>query len=577
MPRRASQSSSETLDGLTKQLDSESSSLNYGGELSVWQTLVVDGILLLLIVTLLVLGLLAALLSFFLLQNTEPELARPSLYNIADGKLNNLNNVVKTTLVSMNALGSFFTINLPYYKLDYYNDFVPYLRDSGLITDAIDELSYCQIVYNKDVPQFLNNVTKMGPGFQNFTIYSGLNNKQKVPDVSDREYYLTFVYVYPPNYLGFVAGLNPAANTASKNATIMKALKTGNASATDNVPIVSDQGIVYGVIIYSPVFDRSKTVTGFISGVFHGNTIVSSGLGEMDSDVFAIISDANATTSDAAFISNTASRDQASAILGRAPTDLTNITECENIIRAAVVKKTVYIPVADRLWKATFIATPKYISRYQNAQKWVGLSISLVIMFVLIIAVVFLFFYRKLVLSKKSKERTEEKVTSLQTNQKKLRGLLRKLASQDIRNKATIDIMPDFLAVTTATGKIVHTNAAFDSTFEFSAEKWSNGVFIGDILPKLGYNFYTKIGVKDAVETEAETPSSKRIPVTVKVRNITDQQGIDNSAMQETNQQNDIPMETQEAEAYVILMVVHNQNTNETPSTPVSDKSPLAI
>jgi CHASE1-domain containing sensor protein len=550
---RGSNPASESSENLrSSAFDSTSSTENAGGDKSnLVLSLLADGALILVVFIILCLGLLAALLSFFLLQNTEIELAKGPLSSIADSKANDLAHVISTTIGSQLALASFISVSLPYTNINYYNQYLPFLKNSALLSTATTQLNYFQVVRNNDVANFTATVRTFGSDFANFTIYSGLNAQgQKVSDVTDRVFYTTCIFVYPYASMASVLGLNPAANALSKNVTIYKAIATKKQAATDNVPVIGSYGIASGVIIYCPVFDLQGNITGIISGVFLADSILELALGAFEPGIFVIVRDTNATSDSAAFIKNTATSNQAYQILGRGPANVTALAEGKNMIRAAQNVQVRHVSVADRVWEVTFVATPDFNSRYTNPQKWVSLSISLVIMFVLMIAVIFLFFYRKLISSRNEKKRSDEKVNVLKINQQKLRGLLRKLAAQDVRNKATLDIMPDYLAVLSASGKIVHTNHAFDKTFTFSSEKWATGVMLGDILPKLGYNFYSTVGDNEITDTEAETPSSERFPVRVVVRCILDKQEA-SSPMD----QGDAPLaDISEVEAYVVLI-----------------------
>ncbi|KAL0486758.1 3 TM domain-containing transmembrane protein [Acrasis kona] len=548
-------------------------------EESVVRMLLIDGSFFLVAFALLLIGLLAALLSHFLLKRDDIKLSRDALATTAGTKRQDLEYKVRSTYNSINSLASFLSVNMPYNNINYYNQYVPFLDKSGLFGNdsSIDELSYFQIVQNKDVNDFLRNVKSWGPEFSNTFIYQGVDEatNKKIPDVTDRQFYLVCIYVYPFNYLPYIVGLNAAANTAAKNQTIMRSISTRAQAATDTVPVIANNVTVRGVIIYSPVYDQNNTLAGIISGVFHSNTIIQATMNSLPSELFVIVKDVTTNDPSAQLIHTTVNKAQANNILGYDPIDY-QLNTCNELIKNAPVRHVIQVPCADHTWEVTFIGTWSYVDQYVSSQRWVALSISLIITLIFEIFIVFAFFYRKLIFAREQKKKSEDKINILQVNQKKLRSLLKKLAAQDVRNKVTVDIMPDYLAVISHTGKIVHTNAAFDQVFQFSAEHYHKGLMIGDVLPSLGNQFFITQSINEPIVSIAETLSSKQINVRVIV-GVLESEGSGGAEDEDRHTTTTVATPTtpalmspfvstqmvdDQAESYVILMVNLDRSNN---------------
>jgi PAS domain-containing protein len=536
-----------------------------------------DILLFLLAIVLLMMGLLAALLSFFLIQNTEKVTAQNALNTLMSQKNSDLSQVISNSISTVDMVKGFVSVNLPFYTISYDNKFAPFFTLAGGLPLGATGISYFQNVKNADVPVFRQLIKDyVFPQYgDNFTIFSTKDAKGNlIPDDPTREYYNILVFSYPPSVLPSVFGLNTSYNR--KNVSLAKSIANGKDVATGVTNLISSNAFFQpGVIVFSPIFYANGTISGFIDIAFRADTLITTAIKNLDNNTFVIIRDlsANVPLGDSLLVYISASLGQAGSLAGfdssfTSPQQLT-AADCDRIQSASSFVAQSNLSFVDRTWSMTVVTTPSYLSAFVDNTKWIALVVSLIIAVVLEAFVVIAFFYRRMVYSKKLQELSREKVTALVGSQKKMKAMLRRLTAQETRTRSTVDIITDFICVITATGKIVHTNEAFDGVFVFNEQKWKSGVMIGDVLTKLGNEFFKNVKRKESMNTIAENGQGVEVPVQVFVRSLienavdTDTPTVTTPVTTQTPSvsinpvvaENEEPIdEFEEIEAYVLLM-----------------------
>jgi PAS domain-containing protein len=534
-----------------------------------------DILLILFAIILLMLGLLAALLSFFLLQNNEKVIARSYLNTLLEQKRADLSQVISNSISTVDMVKAFMSVNLPFYSISASDKFTPFFNISGGLPLGATGISYFQYVKNADIPAFREIIKNyVYPQYgNNFTIFTTKDaSGNLIADDSTREYYNILVFTYPPSVLSSVFGLNTSYNR--KNVSLAKSIATGQDVATGVTNLISSNAFfTAGVLVFSPVFYPNGSISGFLDIAFRADTLINTAIQNLDSTTFVIIRDlsANIPLGDIPLVFVSASLNQAYS-LARIndtyvnPAQLTYI-DCAQIQASSQFTAEGNLSFADRTWSLTLVTTPTYAFAFVDNIKWVALVISLIIAVITEAFVVIAFFYRRMVYSKKLQELSRDKVVALQGSQKKMKAMLRRLTVQETRTRSTIDIITDFICVITENGKIIHTNEVFDSIFQFNEQKWKNGVMIGDVLTKLGNNFFKTIKHKESVDTVAENMQGMQVPVQVFVRSLISnaieeapksgneaQQLTQTSSRKQAAAQEDPLDDFEEIEAYVLLM-----------------------
>jgi PAS domain-containing protein len=219
-----------------------------------------------------------------------------------------------------------------------------------------------------------------------------------------------------------------------------------------------------------------------------------------------------------------------------------------------------YVKFADRVLKITIIPSDAYINLYNTYIKWVALVLCLCFMMVLLVVCVFIYFLRKLMVARKGRLNAELQIDLLRTNQSSLRSLLERIATQEQKQRSTINAFPDYVCVVSDSGKLLQTNAAFDADFPFSQMELERGVYTFAIFTELASDFYRTAGENEIV-TQAARRFGDYMDVKVRVRSLGHDSNKDSSSLSNefksktgpTSNLSSSSVQVIEEEAYLII------------------------
>jgi PAS domain-containing protein len=479
----------------------------------------VDGVLAIFSILLIAAALGGSLGGFFSLQMNEQIAAQNALNSTVVLQQLNIQRILTGLLQRINTLTGYYSVAG---TTNYYTQTTPFVNISNLFMDGIYTLGLVAIVPNYEVNDFLQSIRSIGKDFTNFTLTNRDANNNVIPAAPESVYY-PYIQAFPYSHLAGNLGFDVGSESIRRSA-LLKSIATVMPASTSRIFIASRVGeISPGAIIYQAYTNDSNPsqVIGLTFGSVVFSLFMPVALTTMSSNLDKIIvtafdvTDANATT----LLYSTVTEQQLAQF--GINTELSNIsaTEMLTIHNNAPFKLFTSAQFADRSWQISFAATNSYIESYRTNEKWIALFIPL--LFTMVLVSIIILFSKGLQFSFFLRQVSKERVRLLENNQHRLTTLLDKISLQEQKTRSTIDAIPDFLVVISATGRIVRTNNSFDRVFCFQDNDMEKGVYVSTIFRSLEPLFFTKMSTIDTIETEATTRFGKIIPVQVSANLVT--------------------------------------------------------
>jgi PAS domain-containing protein len=449
------------------------------------------------------LGLLAGLLSFFLLQNTEKLTARTTLQTTLTKVEKELNSAIEDVTSTIYNNAAFFQVSKT--PITLYDQFEPYVMSAGSFPKFYTVLTFVRTIRLADSDAFTQEMR--ASGYPNFTITGRDENNNRI-EPAPVAVRCVVTQSVPVSSLDNLLGYDICTD-ATKNQSAYNAFYYGKPSLTGATRSVTRIGAV-SVIIAMSIYNGSKTAfpLGLVRGTIVLGDLIQETIGSILDGFDISLTDMNATSDHFLYTTGT----------------IKNVTmtseQNAEMIAAAPYTFSTNITFADRIFSVTIVPRDEYFTRFDQANKYIALVISLVIMGVLLIGCVFLYFGRKLLIAKKKRAQANVQIDLLKTNQTALRTLLDRIASQESKTRAVINSLPDIVFVINPTGKILQTNTAFDNEFPFSQQEMEKGVYTWDIFTELASDFFRVADETKEINTTAARRFGDIIDVVVRVSDL---------------------------------------------------------
>jgi CHASE1-domain containing sensor protein len=410
-----------------------------------WFTITkVDIVLIFVALFLVCLGLAVGLISFFLLQNEEKNIASNNLSLISSLNAASVSKSLTDTARSVTAVQA--ALIYANASVDYYTQYLPFMNASGLFTNRFSNLNYVQFVNDVDRDAFEANAKLQGKAYTNFEIK--IQDSTGAYQTSPRKTSSPYAVVYQTYPEASVARGFDVASDPAKNVTINTMLRTKQVAMTGKVAVIAANN-GGGALIMAPV-TVGGVIKGFTLGAFLANNVIKGALDYTDTkNLVVAVVDMNSTSANYndILMSSTITDAQAAKQFG-ANVKASDVTPqmLQSMADSAVFAPVgVTITAIDRQWGVYFIPTQAYVSESASYQKWVSLFVSLVGGIVL--AGLIGFFTKRVQYAQYVRAITKEQVQILESSQSKLHSLLNKIAVRERKTRGTIDAIPDMVFV----------------------------------------------------------------------------------------------------------------------------------
>jgi PAS domain-containing protein len=354
--------------------------------------------------------------------------------------------------------------------------------------------------------------------------------------------YYPLLQVIPPSLgsWGFDYGSSP-----SRFVAIQRAIATGGCGTSDKYIFAQVGTQLAGAVVFCALYDQYGNMTGGVTANFYSDQVVKSAMNSFTSNLWVNVYDYSASTSDpeTVFLTSTAQPNNT----------LWTSAESYALMNSAPFYANSTVKFGDRTYGVFFIATNNYVNSFASFDKYTAIIVSMVALLLMLVACIFLFFSQRLQRSKRMRMKSKAQVNVLIDSQNSLRSYLARIALQEKKARTLLNSMPDFVIVTSNTGKVVQTNKKFDRQFGYTEEQMGKGVFVDNIFLHMQSGFY-KQSIIDPVETLATTQWNGTINVMLMVTSIdNDDQSDVLSAVFSNRLVVEQQEQTEDQEAFVII------------------------
>jgi CHASE1-domain containing sensor protein len=435
----------------------------------------------LLAVVIIILGLTAGLVSFFMLRNQEYHSATTTLNSYAVDAATSLTSAGKSALKVLQSTAMFFQVSKTPITLR--DQLAPFIYSDGSFPKYLSGISYGVPVLVQDTDAFIAKMRAMGGDYTNFTIFGRDQYNHVIPPsyVPIRGPVLMTV---PVAYMPLIVGLDTAMDPY-KNETLTRSLLSLKPAASGRIVTALREDVEVAVAIFVPIINTTSSQSvGMIGGTVLLNQLIIDAISPITKNIIVSVMDMNATADDPyqGFVFSTAP----------AKNNVTILSYQENaaMIQSAEYNSAGYFTFVDRTLKVVLIPTKDYEAGFDGSTKWIALILSLCFMLMLLIGCIFLYFSRKLVVARQKRVEAGLTISILKADRGGLRSLLERIATQEHKSRCLVNAFPDAMCMVDSTGKIVQTNAAFDHDFPFTQLELEKGVHTWDIFNELASDFY---------------------------------------------------------------------------------------
>jgi PAS domain-containing protein len=379
---------------------------------------------------------------------------------------------IEESLTAHYFVDSFFTLAASKNRtIDYYNDYLPMITTSNLVTSVINNIVWCNIVPNASKDAFITKVRSLGKDFATFDIFGrdAANNPIPAPPA---DIYYVYVMIGPyskKNSTGYDAGSDPPRLLALHNTVATKQIVS-----TTPITLASLGGQVPGINTFRLCSDN----TTFTSVSYRIDYLLTNGITSKSLSDFIIQAyDSSYNATSKGFLFSTQS------------TESPNMTDQQHV---AVMESAPWIgrfdiSVADHTWNIVLIPTSSYLSKFVDNSKWV-IVVGILIAWVLIIGIVIIS-AKCLQYQHKARKMEVKRIAILDDYAVKTNEMLERLSQQNSRILTTVNTIPYPICVVNAKGIIVTTNSSFNQQLGYT-DMDLNDVSISRILPSLDPLFF---------------------------------------------------------------------------------------
>jgi PAS domain-containing protein len=388
---------------------------------------------------------------------------------------------------------------------------------SGTFPEHINSVYYVKRIYDYEKDAVIAKTRLIGPDFVNFNLTSRSSSNAIIPYTPNTVYWPVYVFVSKSNILRYHVVPNVNINisigfdygtNAVRNGTLFRAISQKSIAASGK--LAQSRG-GFGSVVLKANFNASNPsdCIGLSGGTVRFDTLLQSGMAQYSSNLLIKLTDLNVTTGtlDDKFLWSTG---------------IINGTTMTRAQHDAAMSNSMFttggtVTFGDRLFAVTYAPNDAFMAQYSTFDKWIALIIFLCAIVISWGACTVLFFVNRLSYSRKLRAHSKRQYQTLKDNQDNLTALLRRIANQEQKTRATINALPDYVIVTNAMGKIVQFNTAFEELFQHTEQQLAEGIFISSVFFKLYNNNpnWFKLATDD--QTIESTMETKKGEVNVKI------------------------------------------------------------
>ncbi|KAL0490976.1 regulator of G-protein signaling [Acrasis kona] len=458
-----------------------------------------------------VLGLVAGLASYFLLQDNEMINANADLNRTILDVTNSYGTTLKHITRVVQYAGAFF--NLSRTDITLYDQFQPFMYSGGSMPDYLTSISYCDFIPTNNTNSYLATMRQKGGVWSNMNATTRDSDNNVLPVGYTGPNRCLVSQIVPVSRMRGILGYDQCSDYG-KNDTVNRCLNGATSvSGRSMLAQLSVKNIATFVDVAT--YDR---VTGQVNGVITGSILMgpltNGAVSIVSKSIIVSVFDLNATDNDPyrGFVYSTATPPPGQVVI--------SVDASDSLIKKAPFTASGNVAYADRVHKVVIIPTDDYLVTFQSSMKIVALVLSLCFMLLLLVGCVFLYFTKKMNVAHKARVLDNFQINMLKSNQDMLRGLLERIGTQEQKTRSTINAIPDYVCVISRDGKIVQTNTAFDQEFPYTNQEMEKGVYTYSIFPELASDFFKSVGETDEINTQAARRFGDMIDVQIRVRSL---------------------------------------------------------
>lgn len=453
--------------------------------------------------------------TFFTFHKNEITNANNSFKLTIGSRIQSIRDTISGTIRSVRTISALFNVTVD--SIHPYDQFIPFMDRSQINIDGVFSLGWIDRVSNGDKDQFISKVREFGRDYQSFNITRRNQQGILVPVLDTSDYYYPMYYVSPmkPNLAAI--GFDISTEPIRKNA-LDRSLASNDDAVTSRIFLPHIKFQQPGVLYLSP------QIRGLSVGVFIIGDLMSSVSSRLDGILVSIfdmgmytdIPSDKAISLDGWNHKNYTSTQFLWSNSGEygptfgADKHIARIRDSSN---EASFKYRYSILVGDRQWDILFIPEYTYIKGYRTGNKWISLVCCILGSFIFCILIWVLLGY--LIIRWKSKDNMHlfeiELITKASDNYKRLLNYMGKMEEA---KKCMLDAIPDMLTVINLEGKIIHTNAMFNSLYNYSASEYKEGIYIKSIFDNIQLDLLTQPNMPIFTDSYIKIKGRESIPVT---------------------------------------------------------------
>jgi PAS domain-containing protein len=406
--------------------------------------------------------------------------------------LSQMQQLMKTTVTSLgSAMNSEFTKVLPLSSvvqystsLDYKSQFLP-IMDSGYPTYVIS-LFYCDRVLASNKDTYTSTMKSKGGLYANFTMYSsekpydastGLTNATEYYPVSLSDATTAYSKLISSNFdkKSQIAFLGWDVNTQANKAAIASVLKSLQPSVSNFEFVTNGTTNAQGISLYQnssatlmiPVVN-TLGLKGVFAATFSVDQILKGALVTLTQGLYVTIYDNSVSTNRGLIYSSMNYANNADILQTTASATLT-ISQNFTIL--------------NKQFNIVFSSTEDYIATLGGFSRWIGVFFACIGFPILEFLCLGLFLLLRFLRTLKERQTSRRAINALKDGHERTKGLLSRIAKQEAKSRATVDAVPDFVAILNSNGRILSTNRNFDKLFGYSESKLAEGLHITSAIP----------------------------------------------------------------------------------------------
>jgi PAS domain S-box-containing protein len=456
---------------------------------------------------------------------------------------------------NLGSVGTYLTAITNVTGIDYQKQWIGFVYDEdNKFFPYMLRLDYCSYQPKKTIQALITQTRARGGMYANYTDYGLDSNNNKVPqNLTTSSLYLPVLFTAPignEQWLGYDYYSNLLLRTE-----IVRGGKIKH-STVYTVQLNDTGGYMYHIIGFQ-VFDF---FTGAIIGAAYAKV-----------DLLSIVKDVVSTELMGAGVSF--------SLFNINITNPTNYTYGvwqystlegateqsvkDHIASSEFVSSNSIVYLSDAYFRLVITSSKDYVAQNTSFDRYIAVIVTCVGTIVLIIGCIVVIFVNRVVLSLQARAKGMRRLEALRANHDNMSILLGRLAQQEAKTRACLNCIPEFLAMISDNGKIMHTNQYFDEVFGYSEQKLEMGITITWLFPKLDLLFYRLADSQHDRDTtkwrEAIAMSSeeKEITVLFTVKSLESAQ-LRSDVMSEVNKHQDVNQE--DREAYVVIGRLANGN-----------------